>query len=448
MMDSQRITPAALSRAMIRAAPPATEADFSERIKGLSLSELNLERAQMHRLGLTNLVHELDEAIEVRRKERRKAREDAELALLASRRAEVTEKRDADLAALRAAAREKRDRAEAEVVREHEELEARTAAQYEALLRDTAARATGGVSVRDAADDGPPRATASARSRTRRPRFEVLRMRENATRLRAAGRDSEAHEFEMRAARLDETDETKWRDDVIAASCRGAGSVLMQHIVQMEKEVDALRATHEDRLRRIDADLERDERLLLQAHTHTLAKAVKHAKAEIRAEWDAPSKAGAATVATLSAVAAFRRGSRAARASRDGDDATTPAAPSTEARKPESTGELPPPAHAAPALLVSVPPAARVAAAVAAPSGAPARRPAPRREPKLRIALPTSGDIPQHEPPAADDTDSIGGLLAQVLLLEPAQQFELYQQLGVHLMRPPAPTTTPRAARQ
>ena len=63
-------------------------------------------------------------------------------------------------------------------------------------------------------------------------------------------------------------------------------------------------------------DLERDERLLLQAHTHTLAKAVKHAKAEIRAEWDAPSKAGAATVATLSAVAAFRRGSRAARASR------------------------------------------------------------------------------------------------------------------------------------
>merc|ERR1712185_770266 len=230
-MDSQRITPAALSRAMIRAAPPATEADFSERIKGLSLSELNLERAQMHRLGLTNLVHELDEAIEVRRKERRKAREDAELALLASRRAEVTEKRDADLAALRAAAREKRDRAEAEVVREHEELEARTAAQYDALLRDTAARATGGVSVRDAADDGPPRATASARSRTRRPRFEVLRMRENATRLRAAGRDSEAHEFEMRAA----------------------GSVLMQHIVQMEKEVDALRATHEDRLRRIDA---------------------------------------------------------------------------------------------------------------------------------------------------------------------------------------------------
>ena len=40
-----------------------------------------------------------------------------------------------------------------------------------------------------------------------------------------------------------------------------------------------------------------------------------------------------------------------------------------------------------------------------------------------------------------DDSTSVGGLLAQVLLLEPAQQFELYQQLGAHLMRP-------RAARQ
>ena len=131
-MDSQNITPAALSRAMIKTAPPAEAAgDFAKRIKDLSLSELTLERTQMHRLGLTNLVHELDDAIERRRKERRKEREGAELALVATRRAEVVEKRDADLAALRAGARAKRDRAEAEA---HRHRDAHGSAQEHRLV--------------------------------------------------------------------------------------------------------------------------------------------------------------------------------------------------------------------------------------------------------------------------------------------------------------------------
>ena len=111
---------------------------------------------------------------------------------------------------------------------ELEDLVERHETEYTRLIEETALRATGGVSICDEETHKYlSRQNRSASFNTRRPRVEVMRLRENAARLRDLGRVDEANEFAVRAAKMDEEDEHKWREQTIE-SCSRAGRSLLQ----------------------------------------------------------------------------------------------------------------------------------------------------------------------------------------------------------------------------
>ena len=102
-----------------------------------------------------------------------------------------------------------------------EDLIERHEGEYDKLVQEISLRATDGVTVcEEETHKDPSHQNRSASFNTRRPGVEVMRMRENATRLRELGRIDEANEFAVRAAKLDEEDECKFRQKCIEAGGR------------------------------------------------------------------------------------------------------------------------------------------------------------------------------------------------------------------------------------
>ncbi|CAM9793896.1 unnamed protein product, partial [Phaeothamnion confervicola] len=164
-----------------------------------------MERLAMARMGFLDKAREVEEYIESERRSMQKQREQKEQAILAQKLAglDVMHRRrmvglETELAAeLRGSwARAEKERAD---------LRAKHRRQYNMLIEETAQRAYGGVSHCQASGvccQKPYlcRHNKTASYNTRKPTRDVIRLRQNAERLRATGRIEEAEEFERQVS--------------------------------------------------------------------------------------------------------------------------------------------------------------------------------------------------------------------------------------------------------
>jgi hypothetical protein len=103
----------------------------------------------------------------------------------------------------------------------------------------------------------------SASYNTRKPDRDVIRLRQNADRLRITGRDDEADEMESKAAIAEERAEQQWRTKVghlvVKGTWAGGKSRLEQMIERQRKALNSLEEVH-------------TEKIALLEKTHALAR--------------------------------------------------------------------------------------------------------------------------------------------------------------------------------
>ena len=256
-----KITRTQLERAVMIAKPPedvATNASKAARRKLMDMSELVRERAQMQRLGFVDTVYLIDEELRFRREKKKREKDEYEINLVNQRIRALTMMHNRRKLAHEEKCANENDVAAGQVIgdiyrfafslarftggcvcgnlvtcclsppptglprvapqyeNDLEELIERHEKEYEKLIEDIALRATGGVTLCDEETHKYlSKQNRIASFNTRRPRVEVMRLRENAQRLRDCGRMDEANEFAVRAARIDEQDENRFREKII-----------------------------------------------------------------------------------------------------------------------------------------------------------------------------------------------------------------------------------------
>ncbi|CAM9472639.1 unnamed protein product [Ectocarpus sp. 8 AP-2014] len=135
--------------------------------------------------------------------------------------------------------------------KEKEELRLKHKREYDMLIEETAQRAYGGVSSCQCEKTYLCRHNKTASYNTRKPTREVIRLRQNAERLRATGRVEEAEEFETQAQDLDDACDKQWRTRVeqsivpVSIAWSGGKSRLEQLVEKQQHTVKSLEETHE-----------------------------------------------------------------------------------------------------------------------------------------------------------------------------------------------------------
>ncbi|CAM9329738.1 unnamed protein product [Pylaiella littoralis] len=117
------------------------------------------------------------------------------------------------------------------------------------LIEETAQRAYGGVSSCQCQKTYLCRHNKTASYNTRKPTREVIRLRQNAERLRATGRVEEAEEFEIQAQGLDDACDKQWRtrveQSIVSSAWSGGKSRLEQLVEKQQHTVKSLEETHD-----------------------------------------------------------------------------------------------------------------------------------------------------------------------------------------------------------
>ncbi|CAM9213531.1 unnamed protein product, partial [Phaeothamnion confervicola] len=224
----------------------------AEIIAAMDLQELQLERIAMSRMGFLDKVEEIDAAIERERERLRESREEKEKQILDQKLAglEMSQRRRIVGLEGRLVAEETALRRRCE--KEAEELHAKHKSAYDQLIEETATRATGGVSSCTCTSEHLCRHNKSASYNTRKPTKDVIRLRQNAERLRTTGRMEEAEEFERQASAMEQAAEERWRkkieQSIVSSAWAGGKSRLEQMIEKQQKAMASLEETHTEKM--------------------------------------------------------------------------------------------------------------------------------------------------------------------------------------------------------
>ncbi|CAM9142602.1 unnamed protein product, partial [Phaeothamnion confervicola] len=171
-----------------------------------------------------------------------------------------------------------------EPARELEELRAKQKRDYDIIIAETATRATGGVSSCTCVDEYMCRHNKSASYNTRKPTKDVIRLRQNAQRLRSSGREEEAEEMEARAVHLEAAAEEAWRAavevTVISSAWAGGKSRLEQLVEQQHRTAAMLEETHSEKLALLKQQQAIDRRNLLSTLAAERKKVIVYCRRE------------------------------------------------------------------------------------------------------------------------------------------------------------------------
>eukprot|EP00953_Heterococcus_sp_UTEX-ZZ885_P018850 10527-Heterococcus_DN1.PRE.1 len=228
-----------------------------EILNSMDLQELQVERLAMSRMGFSEKVKDIDDRIETERERLKQEREakDANimqqkvggLEMAHRRRIMALETRLAEeMKGLRARQLQELEDSNCYVVAH--QAKAKHKREYDMLIAETATRATGGISSCICKNEYLCRHNKSASYNTRKPTKDVIRLRQNAQRLRSSGRQEEAEEMENKAADIERSAETRWRERVesaiVSSAWAGGKSRLEQMVERQQNTVATLEESH------------------------------------------------------------------------------------------------------------------------------------------------------------------------------------------------------------
>ncbi|CAB1100732.1 unnamed protein product [Ectocarpus sp. CCAP 1310/34] len=234
-----------------------------EILAGMDLRELQMERLAMARMGFLDKAREVEVWIESERLKTQKEREEKEQAILAQKLGGLDISHRRRFIGLENKQGEGEAQFRAKCEKEKEELRLKHKREYDMLIEETAQRAYGGVSSCQCEKTYLCRHNKTASYNTRKPTREVIRLRQNAERLRATGRVEEAEEFEIQAQDLDDACDKQWRTRVEqrakpyacsflhrtslwrTSAWSGGKSRLEQLVEKQQHTVKSLEETHE-----------------------------------------------------------------------------------------------------------------------------------------------------------------------------------------------------------
>ncbi|CAM9735652.1 unnamed protein product, partial [Ectocarpus fasciculatus] len=222
-----------------------------EILAGMDLRELQMERLAMARMGFLDKAREVEVWIESERLKTQKEREEKEQAILAQKLGGLDMSHRRRFIGLENKQGEGEAQFRAKCEKEKEELRLKHKREYDMLIEETAQRAYGGVSSCQCEKTYLCRHNKTASYNTRKPTREVIRLRQNAERLRATGRVEEAEEFEIQAQDLDDACDKQWRTRVeqsivrLSIAWSGGKSRLEQLVEKQQHTVKSLEETHE-----------------------------------------------------------------------------------------------------------------------------------------------------------------------------------------------------------
>ncbi|CAM9194322.1 unnamed protein product, partial [Discosporangium mesarthrocarpum] len=206
----------------------------------------------MARMGFLDKVMEIDGLIEAERARLKKERDEQETKILnqkmgglqmAHRRRLMNLDRE-QMGQIRAL----KEKGASDV----EELKTKQKKEYDHLISETATRATGGVSSCVCANKHLCRHNKSASYNTRKPSKDVIRLRQNAQRLRTSGRIQEAEEVENMGAYIEARAESQWRknveESILSSAWSGGKSRLEQMVERQQKALRSLSVTQSERM--------------------------------------------------------------------------------------------------------------------------------------------------------------------------------------------------------
>ncbi|CAM9854759.1 unnamed protein product [Ascophyllum nodosum] len=210
---------------------------------------LEMERLAMARMGFLDKAREVERWIEAERKKNQKEREEKERSILAQKLGGLEMSHRRRFIGLENKQRGVETQFRAKCEKEKEDLRLKHKTEYEVLIEETAQRAYGGVSSCQCQRTYLCRHNKTASYNTRKPTREVIRLRQNAERLRATGRLEEAEEFEIKAQDLDQACDKQWRtrveQSIVSSAWSGGKSRLEQLVEKQQHTMKSLEDTHE-----------------------------------------------------------------------------------------------------------------------------------------------------------------------------------------------------------
>ncbi|CAN0194942.1 unnamed protein product, partial [Scytosiphon promiscuus] len=220
-----------------------------EILASMDLRELQMERLAMARMGFLDKAREVEGWIEAERQKTQKEREEKEQAILAQKLGGLDMSHRRRFIGLESKQQQGEAQFRAKCEKEKEELRLKHKREYDMLIEETAQRAYGGVSSCQCQKTYLCRHNKTASYNTRKPTREVIRLRQNAERLRATGRVEEAEEFEIQAQVLDDACDKQWRtrveQSIVSSAWSGGKSRLEQLVEKQQHTVKSLEDTHD-----------------------------------------------------------------------------------------------------------------------------------------------------------------------------------------------------------
>ncbi|CAM9659196.1 unnamed protein product, partial [Chrysoparadoxa australica] len=220
-----------------------------EVLGAMDLRELQMERLAMARMGFLDKAKEVEQWIDRERQRAQRGREEQEKSILNQKLSSLEMGQRRRMTGLESKLMQEMTHFLQKCEKEKQDTRNKDKAEYNMLIEETAQRAYGGVSSCQCKSRYLCRHNKTASYNTRKPTRDVIRLRQNAERLRATGRIEEAEEFERQAQDLDDAADKRWRmrveQSIVSSAWSGGKSRLEQLVEKQQHTMKSLEETHE-----------------------------------------------------------------------------------------------------------------------------------------------------------------------------------------------------------